>query len=174
MCFQQANIAPPAPVHHAPQQPNAASLSSLSATPQHTTLHSRSFSANKHPALLPNSPAKTLKKQRTFPSSRSAPNQSQTKAGPLPCCAVCLGRHDHCTIDCEATRTWDDIFNTFSKRIHKALFSKANVCLCTKWQCSEGCSEHHALCHICSGCGALTHSAQSCPRAQKAPSANTL
>ncbi|KIK73422.1 hypothetical protein PAXRUDRAFT_96930, partial [Paxillus rubicundulus Ve08.2h10] len=86
--------------------------------------------------------------------------------GILPCCTVCLGRHAHCTADCNTACTWDNLFDTFTKRIHKALYSKTNLCLCTKWQRSKGCTEHHVLHHICSGCGTVTHGAQSCPRAQ--------
>ncbi|KAF8835959.1 hypothetical protein BDN67DRAFT_873962, partial [Paxillus ammoniavirescens] len=77
-------------------------------------------------------------------------------------CAMCLGRHMHRTVDCEAPRTWDNIFETFSKRVSKALYTKNNIRLCTKWQHSESCTEHHSLRHICSGCGATTHGAHSC------------
>ncbi|KAJ8580143.1 hypothetical protein M405DRAFT_695690, partial [Rhizopogon salebrosus TDB-379] len=83
-------------------------------------------------------------------------------------CAVCLGRHLHCTIDCPATQTWDKQHETFAERIRKALWTKSGKQICTAWQREEGCTtpRHDAL-HICSGCGATHHGAQQCPRAQK-------
>jgi len=88
--------------------------------------------------------------------------------GPLPCCAVCLGRHAHRTVECSAAQTWDKQFETFAERIRKGLWTKDGKQICTGWQRDEGCTtpKHNAR-HICSGCGAATHGAQKCPRAQK-------
>ncbi|KAG2754173.1 hypothetical protein P692DRAFT_20759062, partial [Suillus brevipes Sb2] len=93
----------------------------------------------------------------------------------LPCCAVCLGRHPHRTIECAATQTWDKQFDTFSERIRKGLWTKDGKQLCTAWQREEGCTTpKHDACHICSGCGATTHGAQKCPRAQKASTTDSV
>ncbi|KAH7917417.1 hypothetical protein BV22DRAFT_1026357, partial [Leucogyrophana mollusca] len=89
-------------------------------------------------------------------------------------CAVCLGRHQHRTVDCTTARTWDNAHDTFSERIRKALWTKGGKQLCTKWQREEGCSDKHDSKHICSGCGATTHGAQRCPRAEKAPTTNAV
>ncbi|KAG2029021.1 hypothetical protein BDR03DRAFT_881993, partial [Suillus americanus] len=84
-------------------------------------------------------------------------------------CAVCLGRNLHCVIECNATLTWDGKHDTIFERIHKALWTKDGQQLCTAWQREEGRdSTKHDNHHTCSGCGATTHGAQSCPRAQKA------
>ncbi|KAH7902873.1 hypothetical protein BJ138DRAFT_1131572 [Hygrophoropsis aurantiaca] len=45
----------------------------------------------------------------TFPTARAA-----LPGGEYPPCAVCLGRHRHFVIKCDATRTWDDKFTTFA------------------------------------------------------------
>ncbi|KAG1812959.1 uncharacterized protein BJ212DRAFT_1276120, partial [Suillus subaureus] len=88
-------------------------------------------------------------------------------------CAVCLGRHSHRTIECSATQTSDKQFSTFSERIRKGLWTIYGKQLCTAWQREEGCTtpKHDPAClhvrHICSGCGATTHGAQKCSRAQK-------
>jgi hypothetical protein len=96
-------------------------------------------------------------------------------SGPLPCCAVCLGRHPHRTVECTATHTWDGQHETVAERIRKALWSKDGKQICTAWQREEGCNTpKHDAKHICSGCGASHHGAQSCPRAQKAAPANTI
>ncbi|KAG1847685.1 hypothetical protein DFJ58DRAFT_663202 [Suillus subalutaceus] len=55
-----------------------------------------------------------------------------------------------------------------TERINKALWTKTGKQICTAWQREEGCSSSkHDNKHICSGCGAVTHGAQRCPRAQK-------
>ncbi|KAG2757679.1 hypothetical protein P692DRAFT_20711430, partial [Suillus brevipes Sb2] len=93
----------------------------------------------------------------------------------LPCCAVCLGHNLHRTIECTATQTWDKQFDTFSERIRKGLWTKDGKQLCTRWQREEGCTTpKHDARHFCSGCGATTHGAQKCPRAQKAGTTDSL
>ncbi|KAG1749063.1 uncharacterized protein EDB91DRAFT_1033895, partial [Suillus paluster] len=83
-------------------------------------------------------------------------------------CAVCLGRNSHRTVECTATKTWDNLFNSYSERIHKALWTKDGRQLCTSWQREEGCTNtQHNSKHICSGCGSSEHGAQRCARAQK-------
>ncbi|KAG1730263.1 uncharacterized protein EDB91DRAFT_1059595 [Suillus paluster] len=95
--------------------------------------------------------------------------------GPLPCCAVCLGRNPHHTVECIATQTWDKQFETVSERIHKGLWTKDGKQICTAWQRDEGCTTpKHDARHVCSGCGAATHGAQKCPRAQKASTADPV
>ncbi|KAG2147962.1 hypothetical protein DEU56DRAFT_730453 [Suillus clintonianus] len=87
----------------------------------------------------------------------------------LPCCAACLGRNPHRTIECTAMHTWDRQHKTFAERICKALWFKEGKQLCTAWQRDEGCAmPKHDLRHYCSDCRATTHGAQKCPRAQKA------
>lgn len=113
------------------------------------------------------------KRQRSFwnpppgPSSYSN-GPSPYSSGPLPACAVCLGRHRHLVIDCWATRTWDNKYDTFAERVHKALFTRDGRRICARWQREEGCSNRHDVRHICSGCGQSSHGAQKCNRAQEA------
>lgn len=145
-----------APLQVAPSlQPRAVATATAAKSTQH---HSRSFSSQKRSP--PSSPDNRLnKKPRTFRDPNS----------PLPCCAVCLGRNTHRVIDCSATLTWDGKHDTIAERIHKALWTKTGKQLCTAWQREEGCnSNRHDDRHICSGCAAVTHGAQNCPRAQKA------
>ena len=52
-------------------------------------------------------------------------------SGPLPCCAVCLGRNLHRTIECVATHTWDKQHETFAERVYKGLWTKDGKQLCT-------------------------------------------
>ncbi|KAG1863255.1 hypothetical protein DFJ58DRAFT_617556, partial [Suillus subalutaceus] len=73
-------------------------------------------------------------------------------------CAVCLGRHQHRTIECATSHTWNGQHETFAKRIQKGLWTKDGKQICTP--------KHDAR-HVCSGCGATTHGALKCPRAQK-------
>jgi hypothetical protein len=89
--------------------------------------------------------------------------------GPLPCCTVCLGRNPHRTVKCTTVQTWDKQFKTFSEQIRKGLWTKDGKQICTAWQRDEGCTTpKHDVRDVCSGCGATTHGAQKCPRAQKA------
>ncbi|KAG1884121.1 hypothetical protein F4604DRAFT_1502750, partial [Suillus subluteus] len=83
-------------------------------------------------------------------------------------CAVCLGHSPHHTIECVAAQTWDKKFDTFLEHIHKGLWMKDGKQLCTGWQREEGCNiPRHDTHHFCSGCGATTHGAQKCPRAER-------
>ncbi|KIK78501.1 hypothetical protein PAXRUDRAFT_163862 [Paxillus rubicundulus Ve08.2h10] len=141
-------------------------LLSLSSVPNshQPPFHTRSTSFLKCPASpFFHGPVDTAKKQCSFQPTGQPPPSSNTDSSPLSCCAVCLGCHPHHTVDYEAACTWDNLLKTFTKRVHKALYSNANLCLCTKWQCNKGCSNHHSLFHLCSGCGATTHGAQTCP-----------
>ncbi|KAG1735861.1 uncharacterized protein EDB91DRAFT_1055922 [Suillus paluster] len=102
------------------------------------------------------------KKPRSF---RDPTNQSLT----LPCCTVCLSRASHYIVECNASRTWDNLFDTFSQCIQKGLWAKDGRQLCTAWQRDDSCSiTQHNNVHICSGCGSTEHGAQQCARAQKA------
>ncbi|KAG1880940.1 hypothetical protein F4604DRAFT_1578586, partial [Suillus subluteus] len=90
-------------------------------------------------------------------------------------CAVCLGRSLHRTVECSATRTWDEQHEVFIEHINKGLWTKDRKQICTAWQQDEGCpAPRHDFKHICSGCGATTHGAQKCPRVQKAATSNTI
>ncbi|KAJ8589189.1 hypothetical protein M405DRAFT_818456 [Rhizopogon salebrosus TDB-379] len=103
----------------------------------------------------------SFKKPRSF--------REFTSSSRLPCCAVCLGRNPHRVIDCTMSRTWDNLHNTFSERVNKTLWTKDGRQLCPAWQRTEGCSNpKHDTRHICSGCGATSHGAQNCTRAQTA------
>ncbi|KAF8833951.1 hypothetical protein BDN67DRAFT_862885, partial [Paxillus ammoniavirescens] len=83
-------------------------------------------------------------------------------------CPVCLGRHPHRIIDCRATKTWDDVFDTLCTHINRALVMRDKRPICNDWQRETKCSStSHDGHHICSGCGASSHGAQTCPRAQK-------
>jgi len=126
--------------------------------------HNRTASYQKQSP--PSSPdSRTTKRPRTFRD----PNT------PLPCCAVCLGRNPHRTIECNKAHTWDNKHDTIAERVNKALWTKEGKQLCTAWQREEGCdSSKHDSRHLCSGCGAVTHGAQRCPRAQKAQPNNAL
>ena len=136
----------------------------------------------RHQAQLNQAPQLPLSHKRAQPSPKeeAGPNKkvrisTLPPSGPLPCCAVCLGRHPHRTVECAATLSWDKKHETFAERIRKALWTKDGKQICTAWQREEGClvPKHDAK-HICSGCGATQHGAQSCPHAQKAPSANSI
>ncbi|KAJ8591407.1 hypothetical protein M405DRAFT_696933, partial [Rhizopogon salebrosus TDB-379] len=83
-------------------------------------------------------------------------------------CAICLSRKPHRVIECNASHTWDNLFDTFSQHIRKGLWAKDGRQLCTTWQRVEGCtiSQHNSM-HVCSGCGSTKHGAQHCARAQK-------
>ena len=50
----------------------------------------------------------------------------------------------------------------------------SSTTLCSLWQRDCSCHDKHDHMHLCSGCGALTHGASRCPRAQKAPPANAV
>ncbi|KAG2093714.1 uncharacterized protein F5147DRAFT_558869, partial [Suillus discolor] len=83
-------------------------------------------------------------------------------------CAVCLGRNNHNFIDCSTDRLWDGVQPTVATRTNKQLLLRAsNKPLCIDWQRSRCTSQSHDDRHICSGCLATTHGAQSCPRVQK-------
>jgi hypothetical protein len=84
----------------------------------------------------------------------------------LSVCPVCLGRHKHDILRCASPRTWDDKHKAFTECIGAGLFTKAGKQLCVRWQKPSGCMEAHRLLHFCSGCGAKSHGAQRCPRAQ--------
>lgn len=139
---------------HAPSQSHALSAAATSRGHQQ---HARTSSAQK--CSMSTSPDdRDNKRTKTFRD----PN------APLPCCAVCLGRNPHRTIQCTKTLTWDGKHDTIAERINKALWTKDGKQLCTAWQRDEGCdSTRHDSRHVCSGCGATTHGAQHCPRAQK-------
>ncbi|KAF8415024.1 hypothetical protein L210DRAFT_3305430, partial [Boletus edulis BED1] len=85
-------------------------------------------------------------------------------------CAICLGRNRHTmpVIQCAAKRTWDDKYDTYCERINKAIRTRdGSTTLCSLWQRDCSCQDKHDHMHLCSGCGALTHGASRCPRAQK-------
>ncbi|EPS98848.1 hypothetical protein FOMPIDRAFT_1091889, partial [Fomitopsis schrenkii] len=83
-------------------------------------------------------------------------------------CAICLGRHQHRVFNCDATKTWDQAFDTIATRVDKNLVLIDNGrTLCCDWQRLDGCNSRlHDSCHLCSGCGQSTHGAQNCPRAE--------
>lgn len=141
--------------HHAHAQPPAAAA--ISRTPL-----TRSSSNQKRSLSPPADAGDQRKKPRPF---REPINPSS----PLPCCAVCLSRKSHHVVECDAPRTWDGLFDTFSQRIKKALWTKDGRQLCTAWQRDEGCTgPQHSHIHACLGCGSTEHGAQRCARAQKA------
>ena len=151
--------------------------------------HVRSPSLSKRPISLPSKEhqdAALPKRPRSFRSEAQYPAQPTTFQSQetypqiptvLPVCAVCLGRHKHSApvVFCTARQTWDDQFETFVKRFNKALWVReTGATLCSLWQRDNSCPKKHDNMHLCSGCGALTHGASKCPRAQKAPSPNSL
>ena len=84
----------------------------------------------------------------------------------LPICTICLGHHRHTmpVIQCPATRTWDDKYDTLCERVNKAICTRdGSATLCSLWQRDCGCYEKHNHMHHCSGCGTLTHGASKCP-----------
>ncbi|KIK45149.1 hypothetical protein CY34DRAFT_78444, partial [Suillus luteus UH-Slu-Lm8-n1] len=87
----------------------------------------------------------------------------------LSACTVCLGRHPHRVVECKATKTWDEAFDSLCMRSNKSLTMRDGRQICSDWQRASGCDNTtHDCRHICSGCAASTHRAQMCPRAQKA------
>lgn len=149
----------------------------LTAQASNASSHTRYPSGSKRQLSPPpshrNADLPDHKRQRSF---RNSPPRTSPPSfnGPLPACAVCLGRHRHLVIECRASRTWDNKHETFAERSHKALFAKDGRRICAKWQREEGCSERHDVRHICSGCGLSSHGAQKCNRAQEASSSNTV
>jgi hypothetical protein len=153
------------PNHTTPPHYNIqACFTSQTVTNKSHQQHNRTASYQKQ--LPPSSPdSRTTKRPKTFRD----PNT------PLPCCAVCLGHNPHHTIECNKAHTWDNKHDTIAERVNKALWTKEGKQLCTAWQREEGCdSSRHDSRHLCSGCSAVTHSAQRCPRAQKAQPNNAL
>ena len=115
------------------------------------------------------------KSQATGPATPF--NTSHTNSFVLPVCAVCLGRHKHSmpVVQCPATRTWDNKFNTYCERVNKALKTReGGVTLCSLWQHDCSCRERHDYMHTCSRCGASTHGASRCPHAEKAPATDSI
>ena len=95
----------------------------------------------------------------------------------LPVCAVCLSReiHKSWVINCTATLTWDKQFQTLCTHSNTLLITRdGNQPICAKWQREGGCKDKHPALHTCSGCGADSHGANSCPRAQRATPSNPL
>ncbi|KAI6045300.1 hypothetical protein EDC04DRAFT_138999 [Pisolithus marmoratus] len=118
-----------------------------------------------HPQSSHNADFTDHKRQCSF--WNTPPSPPSFSNGLLPACTVCLGRHWHLVIDCRATRTWDNKYDTFTERVHKALFTKDGRCICTRWQREEGCLDCHDVKHICSGCSLSSHGVQKCSCAQK-------
>ena len=153
---------------------------------RNTRIPDTSFS--KRPLSPPSkdqSDASHHKRQRSFRNepqtagSSTPSNRDPSNATPfiLPVCAVCLGRHKHSmpVVQCPATRTWDDKFDTYCERVNKALKTReGGVTLCSLWQRNCSCREQHDYMHACSGCRAVAHGASRCPRAEKAPAANVI
>lgn len=144
-----------------------------------------SYMSNHHGALRPQVSTTPQQQGVKRPFQQSEEGSGSNKkvrtvrapftSGPLPCCAVCLGRNPHRTIECTASHTWDGQHETFAERIRKGLWTKDGKQLCTAWQRDEGCSTpKHDMRHVCSGCGAATHGAQKCVRAQKEAPANSV
>lgn len=108
---------------------------------------------------------KDTMRERSFPKDKGFGNGASRV---LAACAVCLGRHPHKIVTCDAPRTWDKAFDTLCKRVNRTLTMCDGRELCHDWQRDEGCSaRHHDAKHTCSGCGSLSHGAQKCPRTQK-------
>jgi len=131
-----------------------------------TPSHMRSSSGQKRLASPPCAPSSYIpKKMRSFRTNNQA-QLNDLVAFILSVCPVCLGRHTHDISRCASPRTWDDKHDALTERIGAGLFTKAGKQLCARWQKPSGCTEAHRLLHFCSGCGAKTHGAQRCPRAQ--------
>ncbi|KIO14022.1 hypothetical protein M404DRAFT_121641 [Pisolithus tinctorius Marx 270] len=99
---------------------------------------SRAYPQSKWQQSPTGAPGDPYKKFRPFQSSTNQPD-----FGPLPVCAVCLSHecHNIPVVECCAPHTWDNKHETFSKRVHRVLYSRKGVYLCPRWQCEEGCSE---------------------------------
>ena len=146
------------PMHMQPPTSTPSTNPAVPAT-RNPTGTSRAISGQKR-ALSPFADAGTNLKKK--PRSFLDPNL------PLPCCAICLGRHPHLVIECSSPRTWNDLFDTFAQRIKKNIWSKDGRQLCTAWQRPDGCpTPKHNHLHLCSGCGSPDHGAHCCTRAQK-------
>jgi hypothetical protein len=131
-----------------------------------TPSHMRSSSGQKRPASPPCASSSYIpKKMHSFRTNNQA-QLNDLVAFILSVCPVCLGRHKHDILRCASPRTWDDKHDALTERIGAGLFTKAGKQLCARWQKPSGCMEAHRLLHFCSGCGAKTHGAQRCPRAQ--------
>jgi len=137
-------------------------------------------SQNKRQWFQPSTPPKEHTATATANTPMTAPSAPTLPPKPtsvLPVCAVCLSRESHKgkVTNCTATHTWDKQFETFCTRFNSSLITRTDhQSVCAKWQRDEGCKEKHAHLHVCSGCGATSHGACNCPRAQKAPPTNTI
>lgn len=86
----------------------------------------------------------------------------------LSACTLCLGRQPHNIFKCASDTLWDGSKAHCKRNENMRLVNPAGTVLCTDWQRPGGCSStSHDSKHECSGCGKLTHGAQTCPRAQK-------
>jgi len=90
-------------------------------------------------------------------------------------CAVCLGRHPHRIVECEAKMLWDSSHPSLAIRSNKILAMRDGRPICGDWQRVSSCpSSRHDNRHICSGCASSSHGAQNCSRAQKIPGSHSL
>lgn len=96
----------------------------------------------------------------SFPSSAASPI--------LLACTICLGCHQHRIYNCDAKKTWDQAFDTITRRVDKNLILiDSRRTICCNWQRAAGCpSRTHNSHHLCSRCGKPTHGAQNCPWVQ--------
>ena len=109
------------------------------------------------------------------PPHRNPDFQTSTSGRGYSACAVCLGRHPHKIIECNAPSIWDKSLPTLALRSNKILSLRDGRPVCADWQRSAGCSSsRHDNRHICSGCASPSHGAQECPRAQKASGSHSL
>ncbi|KAG2096075.1 uncharacterized protein F5147DRAFT_716935 [Suillus discolor] len=138
--------------------------------------------SNQHLSRMPSQQVATSQKRPYPPAEETSYSNKKVRqphplaaAGTLPCCAVCLGRNPHHTMECAASRMWDNQYETFAEHIRKGLWTKDGKQICMGWQREEGCTTpKHDARHVCSGCRAATHGTQRCPRAQKAETIDTV
>ncbi|KIK76639.1 hypothetical protein PAXRUDRAFT_169272, partial [Paxillus rubicundulus Ve08.2h10] len=105
------------------------------------------------------------KKPHTSCNQTTNPSNTSTSVNDIPLlvCAVWLGHECHLVIQCKLPRIWDNMYDTISKHINKAFFTKDRHSICSKWQQEEGCSDRHDNRPFCSGCRATSHGTQHCP-----------
>ncbi|KDQ62029.1 hypothetical protein JAAARDRAFT_54071 [Jaapia argillacea MUCL 33604] len=162
----------------------ASKLSNMTQEPHRRGGHSSNprYSSDKRRRSRSPERSSSISRRQRSPADRGYHNQksdkdfrSGTGRSGHSACAVCLGRHTHAIVECNAERVWNSAHPTISQHINKDLQLRNGKPICIDWQRMSGCSSsRHDARHICSGCGQATHGAQNCPRAEKASSANPV
>ena len=110
-------------------------------------------------------------RRSSLPEVKRVPFRTHA-AGPsrrdkLPACPVCLGRHRHRVVSCQATKTWNGRDTVCMRTDTGRILNKRGAVICADWQrpnrCTDATGKHL---HECSGCGSTKHGADFCSLAE--------